>query len=80
MARRNDIPAAFRLSIVHQPSGGRTVSTEDFVRELAKFNHIWTLKEANRWIEHYQCSFRDISTEEGERRKFVLFNPNNGGY
>lgn len=80
MGRRDDIPLAFRESIKVEASGRRTVATADFVKGLAAVNHHWTLKEANQWIEHYQSTFRDVSTEEGERRTFQLFNPNNGGY
>ncbi|MFG1172180.1 DNA polymerase V [Erwiniaceae bacterium CAU 1747] len=79
MPRYYEIPIAFKNSIVHEPNGRRIVRTADFVRELAALNHHWSLKEANRWIEHYQSSFKDVSTEEGERRTFQLFNPNNGG-
>lgn len=80
MGRRDDIPAAFRASIIIAESGRRTVTTEDFVAALAQVNFEWSLAEANRWIEHYQSTFKDVSTEEGERRTFLLFNPNNGGY
>lgn len=79
MGRRDDIPAAFRASIQIAANGRRTVATEDFVRELALANYDWSLAEANRWVEHYQSTFRDVSTEEGERRTFQLFNPNGGG-
>lgn len=79
MGRRDDIPAAFRASIKIESSGGRTVATADFIVALARVNYDWTLKEANQWIEHYQSTFRDVSTEEGERRTFQLFNPNGGG-
>lgn len=79
MGRRDDIPAAFRASIQIAANGRRTVTTEDFVRELALANYDWSLAEANRWVEHYQSTFRDVSTEEGERRTFQLFNPNGGG-
>lgn len=80
MARRDDIVTAFRQSIVLEASGRRTVSTVDFAKKLAEYNHDWSLAEANLWIEHYQCMFTDVSTEEGELRTFQLFNPNNGGY
>lgn len=79
MGRRDDIPAAFRASIKIAANGRRTVATEDFVRELALAYYDWSLAEANRWVEHYQSTFRDVSTEEGERRTFQLFNPNGGG-
>lgn len=80
MGRRDDIPVAFRASIKIEASGRRTVATADFIVALARVNYDWTLKEANQWIEHYQSTFRDVSTEEGERRTFQLFNPNHGGY
>ncbi|MFG1172183.1 DNA polymerase V [Erwiniaceae bacterium CAU 1747] len=72
MPRNDEIPIAFKKSITREANGRRVVHTVDFVRELAALNHHWSLKEANRWIEHYQSSFRDISTEEGERRIFFL--------
>lgn len=79
MGRRDDIPAAFRASIQIAANGRRTVATEDFVSALALANYDWSLAEANCWVEHYQSTFRDVSTEEGERRTFQLFNPNGGG-
>lgn len=79
MGRRDDIPAAFNSSIKVAPNGRRTVTTADFVAELARVNYDWSPKQANEWIEHYQSTFRDVSTEEGERRTFQLFNPNGGG-
>lgn len=79
MGRRDDIPAAFRSSIKIAENGRRTVATEDFVSALELANYDWSLAEANRWVEHYQSTFRDVSTEEGERRTFQLFNPNGGG-
>lgn len=80
MGRRDDIPAAFRSSIKIAENGRRTVTTADFVAALARVNYEWSLAESNRWIEHYQSTFIDVSTEEGERRTFLLFNPNNGGF
>lgn len=79
MGRRDDIPAAFRASIQIAANGRRTVTTADFVAELARVNYDWSHKQANEWVEHYQSTFRDVSTEEGERRTFQLFNPNGGG-
>ena len=75
MPRNYEIPIAFKNSIKIEASGRRTVSTADFVAELVKVNHHFTLREANRWIEFYQTSFTDISTEEGDRRTFSLFSP-----
>jgi len=78
MARRDDIGTAYRESIIISPLGRWTVTTVDFVRTLAKYNHICTLKEANIWIEHYQESFNrhfygrrrapDVSAIQSEQR------------
>ncbi|KGT87464.1 hypothetical protein NG99_23240 [Erwinia typographi] len=74
MARIDDIHNAFNDSIKVEPSGRRTVATTDFVRELHRHNHDFSLREANIWIEHYQCCFRDITPHEGEARIFYLMN------
>lgn len=79
MGRSDDIAAAFRASIRISEQGRRTVTTADFVRTLSLYGHEWGMAEANRWVEHYQSTFRDVSTEHGERRTFLLYNPNNGG-
>lgn len=76
MPRRDNIAQTFRESIRLASNGRRTVTAVDFVAALSKVSHHFTLAEANHWIEIYQHSFRDISTEEGERRTFKLFNPN----
>ncbi|BEA10571.1 TPA: DNA polymerase V [Escherichia coli] len=78
MARRYEIPGAFTAAIKSQPGGPRTISTQDFVSELAKVNWHWSLQEANKWIEHYVTTFKDISPNEGENRLFMLYNPNGG--
>ena len=80
MGRVYEIHTAFNSSIKVARNGRRTVTTADFVVSLAVVNHSWSLAEVNRWIEHYQSMFKDVSTEEGERRTFFLFNPNGGGY
>lgn len=79
MPRNYEIPFAFKNAIKIAANGRRTVSTIDFVNELKTFNFDWSLREANVWIEHYQICFKDVSTEEGDRRTFMLFNPNWGG-
>ncbi|MGQ7158997.1 DNA polymerase V, partial [Escherichia coli] len=61
MARRYEIPGAFTAAIKKAPNGLQTVSTQDFVTQLAKVNWHWSLHEANKWIEHYVTTFKDIS-------------------
>ena len=78
MPRRDDITYAFYDSIVHEPSGRRIVRTTDFVRNLEKCNHHFSLVEANAWIKFYAQTFRDCSTEEKERKTWFQFNPNGG--
>lgn len=78
MPRYYEIETAFRSAIVREPSGRRTVTTRDFVRELKKVNWNFSLKDANAWIESSVSTFKDISTVEGEERTFMLFNPNGG--
>lgn len=78
MARRYEIPGAFTAAIKSQPDGRKTVSTQDFVTQLAKINGHWSLHEANKWIEHYVTTFKDISPNEGENCLFMLNNPNGG--
>ncbi|ECR4399137.1 DNA polymerase V [Salmonella enterica] len=78
MPRNSDIENAFRNAIKQEPSGRRTVSTVDFVSELEALNWHMTMREANRWIEVHTTTFRDVSTEEGERRIFQVYNPNGG--
>lgn len=45
---------------------------------MEKVNYHMTFRDANRWIECYVKTFRDVSTQEGENRTFQLFNPNGG--
>ncbi|MEP8837770.1 DNA polymerase V (plasmid) [Enterobacter roggenkampii] len=78
MPRRSDIESAFHTAIKHEPNGRRTVTTEDFVKHLARENWNWSLKEANEWIESHVSTFKDISPNEGQARTFMLFNPNGG--
>jgi len=78
MARSYEIEVAFRHAIKISDKGRRTVTTVDFVTELAKRNWIWELREANKWIEERVTTFHDISTDEGEARTFAIFNSNGG--
>jgi hypothetical protein len=78
MPRRSDIEIAWHASIQREPNGRKTVTTQRFVQELSRVNWNWTMKQANKWIECYVTTFRDVSTQEGENRTFQLFNPNGG--
>ncbi|ELP6610557.1 DNA polymerase V [Escherichia coli] len=62
--RLSDIRPAFYAALHISPKGKRTVATVDFVAELAKRKHNWSLHEANVWIEHHIDTFKDISAEE----------------
>ncbi|ENP3611608.1 DNA polymerase V [Salmonella enterica] len=78
MARHYEIDSAWRASINREPNGRQTVTTENFVNQLAQINFHWSCRQANQWIETYVTVFKDISTQEGENRTFMLFNPNGG--
>lgn len=78
MPRRYDIETAFRSAVVVERSGRRTLRTVDFVRELKRVNWHFSLREANAWIESSVSTFKDISPTEGEKRLFMLYNPNGG--
>lgn len=78
MGRVYEIGYAFDRAMKISPQGKKTVTTSDFVKELAKRDWVWSRKQANDWIEMSVSTFRDISTEEGENRLFMLYNPNGG--
>jgi len=78
MPRREDIVGAFYDSIQIEPSGRRIVKTTEFVRNLERYSHHFSLVEANSWIKRYAETFRDCSTEEGERKLWFQYNPNGG--
>jgi 5-methylcytosine-specific restriction endonuclease McrBC regulatory subunit McrC len=78
MPRQYEIESAFRAAVKIEQTGRRTVTTQDFVKQLKVVNWNWSLKQANNWIECYVTTFKDISSEEGEARTFMLFNPNGG--
>ncbi|WP_259461987.1 hypothetical protein [Enterobacter sp. R1(2018)] len=48
------------------------MATSDFVAELEKFNHFWSLGQANKWISFYQSFFRDYTDHEGEDKVYYL--------
>ena len=78
MPRDYEKEVAFRNAIKQDARGRRTVTTVDFVQELAKLNWHFSLKEAHRWVEIYTCTFRYVSTQEGEKRTFEVFNKSGG--
>lgn len=74
MPRDYDIRSAFVIAIKQDPVRGQVVSAADFVRELEKVNHHWSLRQANEWISFYQGSFRDFTPHEGENKVYFLMN------
>lgn len=78
MPRLYEIECAWRRAIVMEPGGRRTVTTKRFIKELEAVNWIWSAKQANKWVENYVTTFRDVSREEGDNRTFQLFSPNGG--
>lgn len=75
MGRYSEIEGAFRDSIKIDAAGRRAVTTADFIAYLESINWIWTLDQANRWVENQQY-FRDISTDHSNNRVLQLYNPN----
>lgn len=76
MLREYEKETAFRNAIKRNQQVRYTVTTVNFVKELAKLSWHFTLKEANRQVEIYTSPFRDVSTKEGEERTFQVFNRN----
>lgn len=76
MLREYEKETAFRNAIKRNQQGRYTVTTVNFVKELAKLSWHFTLKEANRQVEIYTSTFRDVSTKEGEERTFQVLNRN----
>ncbi|HGP3863322.1 TPA: hypothetical protein ACLKPM_005103 [Klebsiella pneumoniae] len=78
MIRQSDINQAFRDSISRNPKGYQYLHTHDFIAVLQQRSIHLSDTEANRWIERYVTTFRDVSTQEGDDRTFQLYNPNGG--
>lgn len=78
MPRDYEIKGAFVSAIKSKPGGGRIVTTQDFVHELERVNWHFSLREANQWIKTNTVTFRDVSTQEGEAKTYMQFNPNGG--
>lgn len=74
MARQLDVRIAFVNAIKIDLKLGQVVTAADFVRELEKVNHHWSLRQANEWIERYQGFFRDYTDHEGDNRVYFMLN------
>lgn len=73
MPRYGDIKVSFHQSMRRSPKMGVTVSTSDFVAELANRKWEFSHKSANEWIAQHVMTFRDVSPEEGENRVWQRF-------
>jgi len=78
MPRDYEIKDAFISAIKREPSGRFVITTQDFVHHLEQVNWHFSLREANQWIKVHTCTFKDISTQEGEAKTYAQFNPNGG--
>lgn len=72
MAKYSDIGTAFRAAVKREPNGRLVVTSVDFVRELGKLHHDWSLEQANRRIARYQTYFRDYTSHEGDDRCYFM--------
>ncbi len=73
MLRYGDIRVSFFEAMRRNPKYGVTVSTSDFVAELAKRNWEMSHQSANEWITQNVMTFRDQSLEEGENKLWLRF-------
>lgn len=74
MPRKSDIHSAFVAAIQLNPKGFQCLRTNDFIRELAKVHHHFTLADANEWIKYYQPDFADKTTDHSDNRYWILRN------
>ena len=72
MPRQSDINSAFHAAIQLNPKGYQCLRSSDFVRELAKVHHHFTLVDANEWIGFYQTGFVDKTPDDSENRYWIL--------
>ncbi|KNA29481.1 DNA polymerase V [Pantoea ananatis] len=73
MPRYGDIRLSFHEAMRRNPKYGVTVSTSDFVAELAKRNWEMSHQSANEWIAQHVMTFRDVSPEEGHNNLWQRF-------
>jgi len=78
MPRDYEIKHAFMNAMKREPGQGVIVTTQGFVRQLEQLNWHFSLREANQWIKTHTMTFKDISTQEGEAKTYIQFNPNGG--
>ncbi|EOJ5514366.1 hypothetical protein ACNDTH_003356 [Escherichia coli] len=45
---------------------------------MANVNWHWSFHEANKWIESYVTTFKDISPNDGEKRLFMFYDYGRG--
>ncbi|QKJ12201.1 hypothetical protein [Yersinia massiliensis] len=74
MARRQDVPIAFRASIVIEPSGRKVVSTARFIAELEKVNHHYSPSQANDYIVRYERSWKLMDEQDNGLNTYFMFN------
>lgn len=74
MPRDSDIKSAFIKAIELDGRGRQVVTTGKFQANLDAVNHVWTLKECNRWITYYQPGFMELITDDRENRTYALRN------
>ncbi|EKJ4653666.1 hypothetical protein PG229_001458 [Escherichia coli] len=74
MPRQSDINSAFQAAIQLNPKGYRCLRSSDFIRELAKVHHHFTLADANEWVKYYQPDFADKTQDQSENRYWILRN------
>ncbi len=68
-----DIWVSFHEAMRCSAKYGVTVSTSDFVAELAKRNLEMSHRQANEWIAQNVKTFRDQSPEEGKNKLWQRF-------
>ncbi len=78
MPRQDDIRIAFMRAIRIETNGRRTVTTDDFCREMRAVGWDMTRRQANEWIRLTTRTFKDISTHEGDDKTYMQYNPNGG--
>lgn len=74
MARRQDVPIAFRASIVIEPSGRKVVTVDRFIKELLKVNHHFGPAQANDYIVRYERNWKLRDEQDNGLNTYFMFN------